>query len=68
MNHIRKERLKSLGLGDHAIYANLGRINEELTYFEEIIEKLNCPVIDVTNKAVEETANTIINTIVKQRN
>lgn len=68
LNHIRKERLKSLGLGDHAIYANLGRINEELAYFEEIIEKLNCPVIDVTNKAVEETANTIINTIVKQRN
>lgn len=63
LNNIRKERLKTLGLGDHAIYANLERIKEELTYFEHIIDKLNCPVIDVTNKAIEETANTIINTI-----
>lgn len=63
LNNIRKERLKTLGLGDHAIYANLERIKEELTYFENIINKLNCPVIDVTNKAIEETANTIINTL-----
>ncbi|PLT30977.1 pyruvate, water dikinase regulatory protein [Peribacillus deserti] len=65
LNDIRKERLKTLGLNDHAIYANIERIKEELTYFEKIIEKLNCPVIDVTNKAVEETANTIINIIQK---
>ena len=63
LNHIRKERLKTLGLGDHAIYANLERIKEELLYFNKVIDKLNCPVIDVTNKAIEETANTIINTI-----
>lgn len=63
LNNIRKERLKTLGLGDHAIYANLGRIKEELQYFDSIVEKLNCPVIDVTNKAVEETANNIITMI-----
>jgi regulator of PEP synthase PpsR (kinase-PPPase family) len=61
LNHIRKERLKSLGLNDHAIYANVERIKEELTYFDKIISRLNCPIIDVTNKAVEETANLIIN-------
>ncbi|WP_110926898.1 pyruvate, water dikinase regulatory protein [Bacillus massiliglaciei] len=61
LNHIRKERLKSLGLNDHAIYANVERIREELTYFDSIISKLDCPIIDVTNKAVEETANLIIN-------
>ncbi|WP_374721684.1 pyruvate, water dikinase regulatory protein [Peribacillus tepidiphilus] len=66
LNHIRKERLKSLGLGDHAIYANLERIKEELQYFDGVVEKLKCPVIDVTNKAVEETANTIINLIQKK--
>lgn len=65
LNNIRKERLKTLGLGDHAIYANLERIKEELSYFENIINKLKCPVIDVTNKAIEETANTIIDTIQK---
>lgn len=63
LNHIRKERLKTLGLGDHAIYANLERIKEELEYFNKVIDKLNCPVIDVTNKAIEETANTVITTI-----
>ncbi|RFU71698.1 kinase/pyrophosphorylase [Peribacillus saganii] len=63
LNHIRKERLKSLGLNDHAIYANVERIKEELKYFEEIASRLNCPIIDVTNKAVEETANSIINII-----
>ncbi|MGM9927631.1 MAG: pyruvate, water dikinase regulatory protein [Bacillus sp. (in: firmicutes)] len=65
LNNIRKERLKTLGLGDHAIYAQVDRINEELKYFDSIISKLNCPVIDVTNKAIEETANTII-TIIQQ--
>lgn len=63
LNTIRKERLKSLGLGDHAIYANVERIKEELKNFDSIVAKLNCPIIDVTNKAVEETANTIINII-----
>ncbi len=63
LNYIRKERLKTLGLGDHAIYANVDRIKEELDYFESIASKLKCPVIDVTNKAIEETANTIITTI-----
>ncbi|WP_180954461.1 pyruvate, water dikinase regulatory protein [Bacillus sp. V5-8f] len=67
LNHIRKERLKSLGLNDHAIYANMERIKEELKYFEKVVSKLNCPIIDVTNKAVEETANTIIH-IIQNRN
>lgn len=60
LNHIRKERLKSLGLNDSAVYANMDRIQEELTYFDRIVNRLNCPVIDVTNKAVEETANIIV--------
>jgi [pyruvate, water dikinase]-phosphate phosphotransferase / [pyruvate, water dikinase] kinase len=63
LNFIRKERLKSLGLNDQASYANINRINEELAYFDKIVEKIGCKVIDVTNKAVEETANIIINEI-----
>jgi regulator of PEP synthase PpsR (kinase-PPPase family) len=61
LNQIRKERLKSLGLNDDASYATLERIDAELAYFENMVSKLNCPVIDVTNKAVEETANLILN-------
>lgn len=60
LNEIRKERLKALGLGDQASYATLNRINEELEYFNKIVEKIGCDVIDVSNKAVEETANIIL--------
>ena len=60
LNEIRKERLKALGLGDHATYATMKRIEEELAYFNEIVEKIGCEVIDVSNKAVEETANIIL--------
>ncbi|MDE3839643.1 phosphoenolpyruvate synthase regulatory protein [Bacillus methanolicus] len=61
LNEIRRERLKSLGLNDQANYANIERIKEELAYFEKVVEKIGCSVIDVTNKAVEETANVIFN-------
>jgi hypothetical protein len=67
LNHIRRERLKALGLSDGANYANIERINEELRYFDGIINKLGCEVIDVSNKAVEETANIILNTYHKRK-
>lgn len=57
---IRRERLLSLGLNDTASYANMNRIQEELDYFEKIVAKIGCNIIDVTNKAVEETANLIL--------
>ncbi|MCM3765316.1 pyruvate, water dikinase regulatory protein [Neobacillus niacini] len=67
LNNIRRERLISLGLNDQASYANIDRIKEELLFFEKVVNKINCPVIDVTNKAVEETANVILNYIQKGR-
>lgn len=60
LNEIRQERLKALGLDSHASYADLGRILEELEYSEKLMKKLGCPVIDVSSKAVEETANIIV--------
>jgi regulator of PEP synthase PpsR (kinase-PPPase family) len=65
LNGIRTERLKALGLTAQANYANLDRINEELAYSQKIMERLGCPVIDVSNKAVEETANIILEMIRK---
>ena len=67
LNNIRRERLISLGLNDKASYANIERIKDELTFFDQVMKKINCPVIDVTNKAVEETANIILNYIQKGR-
>lgn len=63
LNAIRKERLKQLDLSDSARYATDQRITEELEYFNQIVEKIGCPVLDVSNKAIEETANNIIQII-----
>ncbi len=63
LNSIRKERLLALGLDDSASYAKLERINEEITHFKNVVNRIGCQVIDVTNKAVEETANDIIHRI-----
>lgn len=60
LNEIRQERLKALGLSDSANYASLERILQELDYADGIMRRVGCPVIDVASKAVEETANIIL--------
>ncbi|MFW6252168.1 MAG: pyruvate, water dikinase regulatory protein [Halanaerobium sp.] len=56
LNDIRIERLKKMGLGDDATYAAKERINEEFEYADSIMEEIGCPIIDVTDKTIEETA------------
>ncbi|GAA3646651.1 pyruvate, water dikinase regulatory protein [Asaccharospora irregularis] len=63
LNMIRQERLKALGLSSSANYANLERILQELDYSESIMKRLGCPVIDVSSKAIEETAGIIMDII-----
>ncbi|MGB3366749.1 MAG: pyruvate, water dikinase regulatory protein [Acidaminobacteraceae bacterium] len=65
LNEIRQERLKALGLSDMASYANVERILDELEYSDKLMKRLKCPVINVSNKAVEETANLILEIIKK---
>ena len=60
LNDIRKERLRSLGLADTANYAKLERIEQENKFFDRVVDKIGCETIDVSNKAVEETANIIM--------
>ncbi|WP_101772739.1 pyruvate, water dikinase regulatory protein [Peptostreptococcus faecalis] len=60
LNRIRVERLKSMGLSGAASYAKLERILEELDYSDKIMKKLKCPIINVANKAIEETAGIIL--------
>ncbi|KXO17152.1 kinase/pyrophosphorylase [Peptoniphilus sp. GNH] len=57
---IREERLKNLGLSGKAKYADLKRIRDEIEYANDIIDALGILKIDVTNKAIEETAEIII--------
>ena len=63
LNKIRQERLKALGLSKNANYANIERILQELDYSDSIMKKLECPVINVSNKAIEETAGIIMDLI-----
>lgn len=57
---VRSERLKSMGLPDDANYASLERVQDELRYSQLLFASLGCPVIDVTDKAIEETAGMIM--------
>ncbi len=60
LNKIRRERLRELGLPESSSYADVQRIREELQYGDEIAKKLSCSVINVSDKAIEETAAIII--------
>ncbi|SFS85852.1 pyruvate, water dikinase regulatory protein [Paenibacillus sp. BC26] len=60
LNGIRKERLKALGLPDSAAYATTARIERELKYAAQITDRIGCLVIDVSHRAVEETASLIL--------
>lgn len=65
LNEIRKERLKALGLASQASYASYERILDELDYAEKIMKRVGCPIINVSNKAVEETAGLILEILKK---
>ncbi|WP_458412097.1 pyruvate, water dikinase regulatory protein [Schinkia sp. CFF1] len=67
LNAIRKERLKNLGLKSGANYASFERILEELDYAEEIMKRIGCPIINVSDKAIEETADYILDILKKER-
>lgn len=60
LNEIREERLKALGLPKGSSYASMERILDEIDYAEKIMKKIGCPILDVSNKAIEETAELII--------
>jgi len=57
----RESRLMKLGRPLSEEYANINRVNEELEYCRSIYEQLgNIPVIDVTDKAIEEVASEVL--------
>lgn len=60
LGEIRTERVRGLGVASPTDYTDLGRILDELDYAEGIMKRIGCPIIDVTHKAVEETASVIL--------
>lgn len=67
LNEIRSERLKTMGLADGAAYADVRRINEELEYAKGIMRRLHCTIINVSNRAIEETAGMILEYVRKNK-
>ncbi|HWR39727.1 MAG TPA: pyruvate, water dikinase regulatory protein [Patescibacteria group bacterium] len=60
LQEIRRQRLKMMGLPPNTDYVNMEKIYEEYEYAVSVMRKVGCNIIDVTNKAVEETAATVI--------
>jgi regulator of PEP synthase PpsR (kinase-PPPase family) len=62
---IRGERVRTMRASRRA-YAGLESIYEELEYAESVHRRLGCPVLEVSNLAIEETAHRIVR-LVEQR-
>ena len=60
LRDIRLERLRAIGLPPEASYGEIGRIEQELRYARQVFARVGCPVIDVSSKAVEETATNVM--------
>lgn len=50
-----------------SIYADVKRINEELEYAKGIMRRLHCTIINVSNRAIEETAGMILEYVQKNK-
>ncbi len=57
---IRAARAKSMGVPGPLSYADIRRIRAEIAYAQEVYRELGCPVVDVTDRAVEETAQMVL--------
>ena len=57
---IRQSRLALLGQDIDTDYIDIEAVKLEVTESRKLFSKLNCPVIDVTKRSVEETAAKII--------
>ncbi len=57
---IRKLRVRTMGVPGRSDYSDLQRIQDELMYAQRLYRELGCEVLDVTDRAVEETAARIL--------
>lgn len=64
--NIRYQRLKALGLSVSSQYASLDRIMQELEYAWDVYHRVGCPVVDVSNHAVEETATKVLEIVKRE--
>lgn len=64
---IRQSRLTSMGQESGSDYTEIESVKNEIAESRKLFAKLNCPVIDVTKRSVEETAAKIIQLLQEKR-
>lgn len=57
---IRQVRVKAMGVESRSDYSDMARIRQELAFSESLYRELGCEVVDVTDRAVEETATMVL--------
>lgn len=60
---IRKHRLSKIRNYKEIEYANAERVFDELEYAERVMRRARCKIVDVTKRAIEDTALIIMNSI-----
>jgi regulator of PEP synthase PpsR (kinase-PPPase family) len=60
LQDIRSNRAQFLGMSTNSDYAHLDKILEEVRYARKIFRELKCRMINVSNKAIEETSSEIM--------
>ncbi|MER2063565.1 MAG: pyruvate, water dikinase regulatory protein [Alkalibacterium sp.] len=63
LSNIRRERMISYGMDPETPYSSKERIRKEIRYAEELYKKLNCKIINVSSKSIEETSAIIIDSL-----
>ena len=67
LREIRKQRARRLGGGQRA-YAELLEIYDELEEAEALHRRIGCPVIEISDLSIEETAARVIRLVEQRRN
>ncbi|GGC82597.1 pyruvate, water dikinase regulatory protein [Enterococcus wangshanyuanii] len=63
LNGIRKERMRTYGLPADTSYSDIEKIKKELTFANDLYQKIGCEVINVASLSIEETASMILNAL-----
>ena len=64
---IRKARVRTMGAARNRQYAELLEIYEELEEAAKLHRRLGCPVIDISERSIEETAQRVLRAVEDRR-
>ena len=67
LQEIRKQRLQIMGLPPSNDYTNMEQLLAEYEYATNLMRRLSCPIIDITNRSFEQTATKILEIYQKRK-